>query len=167
MPATSKLLDDSLTLQAVEGLKELGKSAIISRKLQAIISAKTHGISKVAAIYNVTNKTLTFWIKSLKNGSLADLSPKAKATRTLLIDDKHHKIVQKWLNNDSGLTIKKVRLRIEKEMGIVASKSTVHRLMKKLGFAHITARSVHYKQDKTKLEEFKKNSNRNQRSESK
>ena len=98
MPATSKLLDDSLTLQAMEGLKELSKSAIISRKLQAIISAKTHGISKVAAIYNVTNKTLTFWIKSLKNGSLADLSPKAKATRTLLIDDKHHKIVQKWLN---------------------------------------------------------------------
>ena len=47
----------------------------------------------------------------------------------LLIDDKHHKIVQKWLNNDSGLTIEKVRLRIKKEMGIVASKSTVHRLM--------------------------------------
>ena len=51
MPATSKLLDDSLTLQAMKGLKELGKSAIISRKLQAIISAKTHGISKVATIY--------------------------------------------------------------------------------------------------------------------
>lgn len=156
MPATSKLLDDSLVLQAEEGLKKLGKSAIISRKLQAIISAKTHGISKVAAIYNVTNKTLTFWIKSLKNGSLADLSPKSKATRTLLIDDKCHKIVQKWLNKDSSLTIKKVRLRIEKEMGIVASKSTVHRLMKKLGFAHITARSMHYKQDKIKLEVFKK-----------
>ena len=167
MPTTSKLLDDSVVLKATEGLQELGKSAIISRKLQAIISAKTHGISKVAAIYNITNKTLTFWIRSLKNGSLSDLSPKAKATRALLIDDKHNKIVQKWLNKDSGLTIKKVRLRIKKEMGIVASKSTVHRLMKKLGFAHITARSMHYKQDKTKLEEFKKNSNRNQRSESK
>lgn len=167
MPATSKLLDDSLVLRAAEGLKELGKSAIISRKLQAIISAKTHGISNVAAIYNVTNKTLTFWIKSLKNGSLADLSPKAKATRMLLIDDSTSKIVQKWLNKDSSLTIKKVRLRMKKEIGITASKSTVHRLMKKLGFAHITARSVHYKQDKTKLEEFKKNSNRNKRSQSK
>jgi len=132
MPATSKLLDDSVVLQATQGLKELGKSALVSRKLQAIISAKTHGISKVAAIYNVTNKTLTFWVKSLKNGSLSDLSPKAKATRTLLIDDSASKIVQKWLNKDSGLTIKKVRLRIKKEMGISASKSTVHRLMKKL-----------------------------------
>jgi transposase len=159
MPATSKLLDDSVFLQAAEGLKELGKSALMSRKLQAIISAKTHGISKVATIYNITNKTLTFWIKSLKNGSLSDLSPKAKATKKPLIDDRANKIVQKWLNEDSGLTIKKVRLRIKKEMGIVASKSTVHRLMKKPGLAHITARSVHYKQDKEKLEGFKKNSN--------
>ena len=156
MPATSKLLDDSVVLKAVEGLKELGKSALISRKLQAIISARTHGISKVATIYNITNKTLTFWIKSLKNGSLSDLLPKAKATKKPLIDDRTSKIVQKWLNKDSGLTIKKVRLRIKKEMGIVASKSTIHRLMKKLGFAHITARSVHYKQDKEKLEGFKK-----------
>ena len=87
MPSTSKLLDDSVVLKAREGLKELGKSALISRKLQAIISAKTHGISKVATIYNITNKTLTFWIKSLKNGSLSDLSAKAKATRKPLIDD--------------------------------------------------------------------------------
>jgi protein-arginine kinase len=28
--------------------------------------------------------------------------------------------------------------------------------IQKMGFAHITARSVHYKQDKEKLEEFKK-----------
>jgi hypothetical protein len=101
MPATSKFLDDSVVLRAKEGLKELGKSAIISRKLQAIISARVHGISKVASIYNtkvhhacalralenqgfsryqcsskdeywynVTNKTLTFWIKSLRNGSI-------------------------------------------------------------------------------------------------
>ena len=44
MPAISKFLDDSVVLQASEGLKELGKSAVISRKLQAIISARTHGI---------------------------------------------------------------------------------------------------------------------------
>lgn len=163
MPATSKLLDNSVILTAKEGLKELGKSALISKKLQAIISAKTHGISKVAAVYNVTNKTLTFWIKSLKNGSLSDLLPKTKATKKPLIDESASKIILEWLNKDPGLTIKKVRLMIKKELGIKASKSTVHRLMKKLGFAHITARSVHYKQDKERLEEFKKNSNRNKR----
>lgn len=109
--------------------------------------------------HNITNKTLTFWIKSLKNGSLSDLLPKAKATKKPLIDESASKIILKWLNKDPGLTIKKVRLMITKELAIKASKSTVHRLMKKLGFAHITARSVHYKQDREKLEEFKKNFN--------
>ena len=72
MSKTSKLLDDAVFINAKEGLKKMGKSALISRKLQAIVSARVHGISKVAAIYNVTNKTLTSWIKSLKNGSLSD-----------------------------------------------------------------------------------------------
>lgn len=156
MPKTSKLLDDAVFINAKEGLKEMGKSAVISRKLQAIVSARIHGISKVAAIYNVTNKTLTFWIKSLKNGSLSDLFPKSKSVRESLISDRAVKVIEEWLNKDPNLTIKKVRLMIKEEMGIEVSKSTVHRLMKKLGFSHITARSVHYKQDKEKLKEFKK-----------
>lgn len=163
MPATSKLLDDLTVLRAQEGLKQMGKSAIISKKLQAIISAKTHGISKVATIYNVTNKSLTFWIKSLRNGSLSDLIPKDKATRKPLLCETEGKIILKWLEMNPDLTIKKITLRIKKEMQINASKSTVHRLIKKLGFSHITARPQHYKQDEEKLEQFKKNSNRNQR----
>lgn len=163
MPAKSKLLDDLLIIRAHEGIKELGKSATISRKLQAIIAAKTHGISKVASIYNVTNKTLAFWIKSLSNGSLLDLAPKPKATRLPLLNKDSESIIARWLENDPNLTIKKIRLMIQKEMGIEVSKSTVHRSLKKLGLSHITARSQHYKQDKEKLEEFKKNSNRNKR----
>ena len=50
---------------------------------------------------------------------------------------------------------------IKKEISIEESKSTVHRLLKKLGLSHIIEQSQHYKQDKEKLEEFKKNSNRN------
>jgi transposase len=166
MPAISKFLDDSVVLRAKEGLKELGKSAIISRKLQAIISARVHGISKVASIYNVTNKTLTFWIKSLRNGSIADLKPKPKSTRLVLLGEVEKKIIQKWLGKEPNLTIKKIRLLIKKEMKIEVSKSTVHRLIRKLGFSHITARPIRYKQDKEKLEEFKKNSNRNSKKQS-
>lgn len=159
MPATSKLLDDSTFMRAKEGLNQIGKSAVISKKLQAIVSAKTHGISKVAAIYNVTNKSLTSWIKSLRNGSLYDLVPKNKATRKPLLGECEKKIILKWIEQDSNLTIKKIRLKIKKEMQITVSKSTVHRLIKKLGFSHITARSKHHKQKELELEEFKKNSN--------
>ena len=49
-----------------------------------------------------------------------------------------------------------MKLLVYLNVGNGISKSTVHRLMKKLGFSHITARSVHYKQDKEKLKEFKK-----------
>ncbi len=156
MPKTSKLLDDSIILRAHEGLNELGKSAIISRKLQAIIAARTHGISKVASVYNVTNKTLTSWIRALKNGSWTDLLPKAKATRVVILNGSVGKVVQEWLNNDPNLTIKKIRLMVKKELKIRASKSTVHRLIKQLGFSHITARPLHYKQNKESIEEFKK-----------
>ena len=38
-------------------------------------------------------------------------------------------------------------------------KSTVHREMQKMKFSYITPRPVHYKQDKEKQEEFKKNLN--------
>ena len=140
MPATSKLLDDLTFIRAKEGLKQIGKSAVISKKLQAIVSAKTHGISKVAAIYNVTNKSLTFWIKSLRNGSLYDLTPKNKATQTPLLGKSEGEIILKWIEQDSNLTIKKIRLKIKKEIQITVSKLTVHRLIKNLGFSYVNAR---------------------------
>jgi transposase len=52
-----------------------------------------------------------------------------------------------------------VKIKLEEQFGIKVSQSTTHNTMKVAGFSHITARSVHYKQDKEKLEEFKKNSN--------
>jgi transposase len=76
-------------------------------------------------------------------------------------------MIQKWLEKDPNLTIKKIRLLIKKEMKIEVSKSTIHRLIRKLGFSHITARPIHHKQDKEKLEEFKKNSDRNAKKQSK
>ena len=113
------------------------------------------------------NTTLAFWIKSLRNGSISDLKPKPKATRLVLLGEVEKKIILKWLGKDPNLTIKKIRLLIKKEMRIEVSKSTVHRLIKKSGFSHITARPIHYKQDKEKLEEFKKNSDRNSKKQSK
>jgi len=52
-----------------------------------------------------------------------------------------------------------LRLRIANELLINFSKSSVHRLIKKLEFSYITPRPVHYKQDKSRHEEFKKNLN--------
>mgnify|MGYP001612319834 CR=1 FL=1 len=50
MASFSKLLDDQVVEKAKAQLKENGKTALMSRKLEAVISAKTHGIS-IYSIY--------------------------------------------------------------------------------------------------------------------
>jgi len=49
---------------------------------------------------------------------------------------------------------------IEEKFDIKISKSSVHRLLIKLGFSHITGRAEHYKSDKSAQAEFKKKSAR-------
>ena len=56
---------------------------------------------------------------------------------------------------------------IRKNFNIEISLVGIWKNVQKMDFAHITARSVQYKQDKEKLKEFKKNSNRNKRKKSK
>ncbi len=51
MARPSKLLDEELVNRANEGLKKLGKSDLVARKLQAIIAAKKYGITKAALFY--------------------------------------------------------------------------------------------------------------------
>ena len=62
-------------------LKKLGKYGIASKKLQAIISARTHGIKKVANIYGVSERSLSSWIKKLKTENVDGLVPKTKKSR--------------------------------------------------------------------------------------
>ena len=63
--------------------------------------------------------------------------------------------------------MKRLKSMIRKNFNIEISLVGIWKNVQKMDFAHITARSVHYKQDKEKLKEFKKNSNRNKRKKSK
>jgi transposase len=167
MPKSSTLLTESICNKASASLKEMGSSGIVAVKLKAIISAKEHGIKKVADILKISKTSLTFWIKRFNQDAAAGLLAKPKKPRSSILDKKQKLLISKWISDDPNLTINKIRLKIIKEMGVEISKTTVHRIIQKTGFSHITARSVHYKQDKEKLEEFKKNSNRNKRKKSK
>jgi hypothetical protein len=66
MARISVFLTDEVVSSATEGLKKLGKSGLVARKLQAIIAAKKYGITKTAEFYSITKKTLIQWIKDLK-----------------------------------------------------------------------------------------------------
>ncbi len=166
MPKSSILLTESICNKAAASLKEMGSAGIIAVKLKAIISAKEHGIKKVAEILKISKTSLTFWIKRFDKNAAAGLLARPKKPRSSILNKKQRLLISKWISNDPNLTINKIRLKIIKEMGVSISKTTVHRMTKNTGFSHITARSVHYKQDKEKLEEFKKNSIRNKRKKS-
>ena len=58
----------------------------------------------------------------------------------------------------SNITIDELRLKIMKKYDVDLSRSTTHRLMKRLGFSYITPRPRHYKAKEEEQEDFKKKS---------
>ncbi len=158
MAQVSKLLDQEILEFANSELKKLGKNAYVIRKLQAVIAAHKHGITKVAKIYDISRTSLTEWIKHLKSRSIEKLkAPESRKRRTKLDNDQMENI-KLWISKDPNITIKNVRIRIIELMGQKLSMSTVHRIMKKLNFSYITPRPSHYKKDEKLGVEFKKKS---------
>lgn len=159
MAGRSKAISDELLAECKEKLKEVGIRGEIGRRLQAIISAKTHGISKVAEIYNITRQCLMDWISAFKEEKEKGFKVKAGRGRKRKINTSQREELKKFVE-DSGSTLsaKKLKLEIEERYGIVIGVSSAHRLLNELGFVHITGRPKHHKQDKGPKvhEEFKK-----------
>jgi transposase len=158
MARPSKLLDNEVVLLAHEGLKKLGKSGLVARKLQAIIAAKKHGISKTAEFYAITKASLIKSIKELKKESIKALEVQIGRGRKFLLNHEQEQEVKKWIEENSSITISHLRLMILDHMKITLSSATVHRLMQRLKFSYITPRPKHYKQDEKLKAEFKKKS---------
>ena len=152
----SKLLDEAVVKYASDNLKKIGKDALLARKLQAVISAKKHGISKVAEVYGISRTTLTSWIKHLKNGSLSKLKAPPERKRKSILNDVQRSQIRIWIEEDSQLTIDQVRRKIEEVFQLRIGRSTVHREMKRLGLSYITPRPKHFKQNENQVTEFKK-----------
>jgi transposase len=161
------IIDQALAQKAQDLLIELNSEGVVANRLKAIIASFNHPIKMVADIFDVDSTTITRWANKLKRNGIKGLVNAPKHLDGIIVKNKHKQQVQRWLKSDPNITIARVKIKLEEQFGIKISPATAHNIMKAVGFSHITARSVHYKQDKEKLEEFKKNSNQNQRSESK
>ena len=73
MARISSAISDELLEKCQITLKQQGKTGEISRRLQAIISAKYHNISKVASIFGMTRVTMMRWIKDFDKESIGGL----------------------------------------------------------------------------------------------
>ncbi len=160
------IIDQSLVNQAQSLLAELKSYGVVANRLKAIIASSKHPIKTVAEIFDIDPTGIHRWASRLKKDGIAGLNNAPKHLDGILIKNKHKQQIKKWLSINPNITIKQVRIKLKEQFNLDISKSTVHNSMKSAGFSHITARSVHYKQDKEKLEEFKKNSNQNKRKQS-
>ena len=158
MRTKSKAISADLYEQAKKSLKKAGRDGEVGRRLQAIISAKKHGITAVAKIYSISRTTLMSWIRNFENESIQGLiikpgrGPKSKISPEIRED------ARAIIKSNPNITIDHLRLKIMEKYDINIGRATVHRLMKSLSFSYITPRPRHYKSDKDLQEEFKKKS---------
>ncbi|MDA9231330.1 winged helix-turn-helix domain-containing protein [Rickettsiales bacterium] len=157
MPRTSSTINEDLVLKCKIALKQQGKSREISRRLQAIISAKDHNISKVSSIFGITRATLLKWIKDFDKKSVDGLVVSKGRGRRKIFDSKSENRIRKIIEKNPSITAISLKKVIEDKMAITVGIATIYRLIKRLGFSYITPRKYHYKQDKVEVGRFKKN----------
>jgi transposase len=158
MSGVSKAISDQLYAKVVQDLRVCSRQGDVSRKLQAIKSAKENDISLVAKIFGISRVALMEWISSYKSKGIEGLKIQAGRGRKPVINAREEEIIKRWLEENNRITIKSLMLKIKQELGKKLGKTATYDLMKKLKFSYITPRPRHYKQDKQKQEEFKKKS---------
>ena len=158
MARISLAISDELLEKCQITLKQQGKTGEISRRLQAIISAKHHSISKVALIFGITRVTMMRWIKDFDKESVDGLIVRKGRGRKRIFSSNYEDKIYKIIKKNPNITAKQLHKIIEKDMSITVGIATVYRLIGGLGFSYITPRKNHYKQDKKEVEDFKKKS---------
>jgi len=159
MTRKTKAIDDELFSICKAELKKQGVRGENGRRLQAIISAREHGIKAVSDIYNISRETLMRWIRKFKEGGSSSFSvAKGRGRSSKLSEEQKLEIHDYIKRTGAQLSSKKLQIYIEEKFSISISKSTSHRLLQSSGFSYITPRPSHYKKNPQKQEEFKKKS---------
>lgn len=164
--ATIPELNESLIAQSKQKLKEIPFSKV-TVKLKAIAALENNSILKVAQVFSVQRNTIKSWIKNFNNNGVEGLELKIKSPRKSKLNNRQIEDLQAWIKSNQGnFTLLKIQKVIKERYGVEISHNGVWKMLKRLNYSHITARPVHYKQDKEKLEEFKKKSNLHKRKKS-
>jgi transposase len=154
----SGYLSKELCERAHLELKKYKKHAFIARKLEAIIAAYEHGITAVAKIYGVTRNTLRSWAKNFGLFQIDGLKAPENRHRKSILGAPEREFIKNTLEKDSQVTLKFLVEVVFEKYGKRVSKTTMHTEVKMLKYSYVTPRPQHYKQDKEKVETFKKTS---------
>lgn len=161
MARVTKIIDDELVALCEEELKKQGIRGETGRRLQAIISAKKHGIKMVSKIYNISRETMMRWIRKFKEGGSAAFAVEAGRGRKYKLNPDQMEEIRQYVEIEGAqLSSKHLRLFIEERFKITISNATAHRILRGSGFSYITPRPSHHKKELEKQEYFKKKSTR-------
>lgn len=97
MSGVSKAISDDLYKKTIEELRVCGRQGDISRKLQAIKSAKEHDITLVAKIYGVSRLSIMNWIRDFESMGVKGLKIKEGRGRKSIVNPDEEKVIRKWL----------------------------------------------------------------------
>jgi len=117
---------------------------IIENRLSYIESAQKIGISQTAAVFNVSRKTISLWLRRFEEGGLAAISNKSRKTQ-----NHPSRMKQEYL--DTIISLKKIHpdwnaARIKKEANIPHAVTTI---IKKLHQLKDTENIIHSEQEYT------------------
>lgn len=155
MPKT--IISENTYLLAQKELKKLRNEGTLFKKFQAVKLAYEHGIKNTADFLDVFPVSIRNWAKAINNGEISSLKIGSKHKDGIKIKKHHKEKVKLWLEKDSNLSINSIKEMLEKKFKLKVSRSSVHNIMKSVGFSYITPRKNHYRQDKNQLDDFKKN----------
>lgn len=141
-------------------LKEIPFSKI-SVKLKAILALKNHSITKVCDVFSISRNTIKIWVKNFDLYGIDGLLPKERKSRKSKLSRNQKEEIRLWIEDNPNLTLKELKLKIGREFKVTISQMGIWKNLKKMNLSYITARPKHYMQDKVKLDEFKKNSTKN------
>ena len=158
MPKT--IINEEIYEKARNGLIQLKSKGTAANKLKAIMAAYNHGSKKVSEILDVDITSIYKWTIKLDREGYKSLINQAKHQDGIKLKKIHKERIRKWLEKDPNISITDIKEKIKNQFNIDVSKSTIHRAMKDSGFSYITPRKNHYKQDKEKVENFKKKSSK-------
>ncbi|MFH0735497.1 MAG: winged helix-turn-helix domain-containing protein [bacterium] len=156
-------VDDALIQKATEELRKIeeGKLAI---KLKAIIAYKKHNAELVAEVFQISIRNLFLWVNRFKEYGVEGLIDSPRGHNPSKLTQVQLEKIKEWIiscktpdGKDIHWTLLKLKLHIQEQFKIFISTVALWNHLHAIGLSVKRPRPKHYKSDKEKQEDFKKN----------
>jgi len=159
----SSFVDKKTASLAEKDLEILPNGTVAMRLLAIVAAGRGMGMEEIAEFLRTTRQSVAKWIGKYKSDGLKGICDKPKGHRVKRLSETQEKQMQEWLDQSKSpsgepyyWTVDKVQTAIEKQFGVVLSRSRVGYLIQEWGFRPKVPRPRHAESDKEAQEAFKK-----------